>query len=1030
MNGNDPSNFRSNLPPIILVLLLASGAFLVQSPIEPDRPPPSGKGLRTEGVQNLEARLWQDPFAVMPEQATQSIWGGRDPESGNTIVELLPIHQKLGPKRDLEWLCKLIQRRDGEVKVMLALVPGGTWVGADEIRRRARYAALAGLDVQGYVPGDPEHVGYVEEVGCEGWLMRLPFEWLSSEGGKDYVLLLWVDEEALGQTIVRPDGKIEVRPLARLARLIERIAGYSGRDKCKYSILGPSSSTFLEAVTQESCLGHQLGTLRFLKVQWYSPYATMPDERIEVQTNTNGESRSLTEELPNFHRLIVSDDQLANALAEELERRRFGGGEVVALVGQWDTAYSRELRRQLEDKIGLLPSFKKESMEIIRVSYLRGVDGRIPGESGKNKENDRQNEKEADKIERPEGEHQVDYLRRLAQELKARESQLSQRIGAIGILGDDYYDKLMTLKALRPAFPDAVFFTTDLDAAMLLPADNKFTRNLVVASGYDLSLVPCLQKDIPPFRTVYQTSTFLAVQVAIHNTKYSNGRVVTPHQIKDWLKPQLFEIGRTVAAPLTQAPEDFRCRKLADCEYPHNSAPKPPGWHYALMMPFAVFVAWFFSWICGFTGRSQNLIWWLSVFGSATLSWLLIYFYNIYPTGQEPLDFVQGVSIWPSELIRLVALILVWALYSRGKSYLERTRTGVGVGFFTQRSDQQTARAGIIQEPKPPAPHKPGKGRIISFFEDFLNRLRNGRRAILERWLGKQKVHPRRSCEDLWRIYTREAEEHEAVPLLVRLPPSILIVLYLSTIACVGLFLKALGMDLPQTPARGSVALWTDKVLILFVVLATQSLLFFAIYHGYRAAWLALELTKGEECEGWQADTFKTLQFHPRTESAGSNNNQDRKRAFSCFGHWLNVSFIATVTEPVQSVIFYPFPVLALLILARSSIFDRWGIPTFLLALFLIFILIVVLEALRLRTACEKVRRQTVKFLTTSMMEAHAKGEKEFGDYIEMLLSQVRDLKIGAFAPFNQQPLVKAVLTLVGSYSGLRLLEYASMANF
>jgi hypothetical protein len=81
MNGNDPSNFRSNLPPIILVLLLASGAFLVQSPIEPDRPPPSGKGLRTEGVQNLDARLWQDPFAVMPRSRRDMGRSRRNPET-------------------------------------------------------------------------------------------------------------------------------------------------------------------------------------------------------------------------------------------------------------------------------------------------------------------------------------------------------------------------------------------------------------------------------------------------------------------------------------------------------------------------------------------------------------------------------------------------------------------------------------------------------------------------------------------------------------------------------------------------------------------------------------------------------------------------------------------------------------------------------------------------------------------------------------------------------------------------------------
>ncbi len=35
---------------------------------------------------------------------------------------------------------------------------------------------------------------------------------------------------------------------------------------------------------------------------------------------------------------------------------------------------------------------------------------------------------------------------------------------AIGILGSDVYDKLLILRALRPRFPDVVFFTNNLDA--------------------------------------------------------------------------------------------------------------------------------------------------------------------------------------------------------------------------------------------------------------------------------------------------------------------------------------------------------------------------------------------------------------------------------------------------------------------------------------------------------------------------------------------------------------------------------------
>ena len=38
------------------------------------------------------------------------------------------------------------------------------------------------------------------------------------------------------------------------------------------------------------------------------------------------------------------------------------------------------------------------------------------------------------------------------------------------MLGSDVYDKLLILQALRPAFPRAVFFTTDLNARLAYPA--------------------------------------------------------------------------------------------------------------------------------------------------------------------------------------------------------------------------------------------------------------------------------------------------------------------------------------------------------------------------------------------------------------------------------------------------------------------------------------------------------------------------------------------------------------------------------
>ena len=67
-----------------------------------------------------------------------------------------------------------------------------------------------------------------------------------------------------------------------------------------------------------------------------------------------------------------------------------------------------------------------------------------------------------DAVERvPEGRAQYDYLRRLRRPIE----ELGN-VSAIGVVGSDVYDKLLVLRALKPYFPDCVFFTTDLDDSL------------------------------------------------------------------------------------------------------------------------------------------------------------------------------------------------------------------------------------------------------------------------------------------------------------------------------------------------------------------------------------------------------------------------------------------------------------------------------------------------------------------------------------------------------------------------------------
>lgn len=202
--------------------------------------------------------------------------------------------------------------------------------------------------------------------------------------------------------------------------------------------------------------------------------------------------------------------------------------------------------------------------------------------------------------ERADGRHQFDYLRRLAENLKQQNEPSEGHQGdikAIGILGSDVYDKLLVLQALRSQFPQAQFFTTDVDARLLHPQEFKWARNIVVASSFGLRLRDELQGDIPPFRDTYQTSLFFSTLLAVAPD------TPTPQQqqLDSLMQPRLFEIGRRSAYGLDRdAPTEVcdRNRPLA-CKTIHPESPdflpqwvRNGGWLYIpgalLLMVIAV----------------------------------------------------------------------------------------------------------------------------------------------------------------------------------------------------------------------------------------------------------------------------------------------------------------------------------------------------------------------------------------------------------------------------------------------------------
>lgn len=286
-----------------------------------------------------------------------------------------------------------------------------------------------------------------------------------------------------------------------------------------------------------------------------------------------------------LHRTSATDSLLCQALTRELELRGVRVADATAkhhvvVVSEWDTYYGRALpltfaatvlharQRGGTDPGGDPTPYDEHIVGLIgrgdggasvdrlhRFSYLRGVDGVTAdaGTAAGGSEDKKQAAVAAQETarERPDGTAQFDCMRRLADRIKDLNTRLERNgdghVAAIGVLGSDVYDKLLILRALQPAFPSAVFFTTDLDNRLTDRRELDWTRNLIVASGFGLELTASLQGEIPPFREAYQTALYASCLQALDFPPVVERSPLPP-------TPRVFEIGRTRANDLSPNP--------------------------------------------------------------------------------------------------------------------------------------------------------------------------------------------------------------------------------------------------------------------------------------------------------------------------------------------------------------------------------------------------------------------------------------------------------------------------------------------
>jgi len=392
---------------------------------------------------------------------------------------------------------------------------------------------------------------------------------------------------------------------------------------------------------------------------------------------------------------------------------------------------------------------------------------------------------------------------------------------------------------------------------------------------------------------------------------------------------------------------------------------------------------------------------------AATIAVVLVVFFLMVndhrdPDG-EPLEWFRGISVWPATLIRLAAGITCVAMAWRG------------MVLFTQ-NDVDLARDLLGLSERDAV--NPARWRIRHWFAQAAARWRRRRRKH-RAWLSDLL----RTCTDMSRmvlVYDRRIRTNRIELLVVQYLRKGRWWCRLIRFAALGLlfFLFACALfsfsnDWPNSPHRGPWSQLISRTVLAFGVAGTVALVFFVVD--------ATHL-----CQRF-VTAFRVRRFiwpSADLEEAATHRPCDDKNDLS---EWLSIQLIATRSQQVGKLLYYPCVAIFLMALARLHLFDRWNIPVPLIIILSLMFLALVIHSLVLRREADRARKAVLQRLREKLSEITNKSTIKRREIrrqqLVMLIEDIRNVDRGAFRPLTEDYLVRALAIPFGGTGGLLLLE-------
>lgn len=884
------------------------------------------------------------------------------------------------------------------------------------------------------------------------------FEWLKRDNavtGRDtssnvdpaaqqQVLVLWLDQ-----------GQFREQPIRRLSKLLKSVAG-SPNFLVSAAIIGPASSDGLSAFFDEvdKFHGNESWTsddgLRPLNV--YSPRATASDQSIkkvepDAEVNLAREIFDKTHGNVQLFRTVSDDYTVERAVFNELKRQGISDESEIALVAERDTLYARNMGGYFKgcrnpprpDPSHPVTGPPNDLAHPACFTYLRGLDGVAPTDTrsanldteapqrGKGADQSSVNGLPAGVSDEASGQSQLDYLRRLATTMAALRGP--PHIRAVGVISGDVYDKLLVLQALHAALPAATYFTFDLDARLLEEKNLRWTRQLIVGSSLGLSLLPDLQGDIPPFRDSYQTTTFFATLLAVH--RFATGtEIIDRGALQAGLQwtttPRIFEIGRSQQFDLTPPQTDELCEIDSVCQTvsqgrenwlwscPHSRMSLQGLLAGVVLAVLSLGAAALALGVRGVVGLSRTHVIpglgakrWSNEVGSVIAAVVVIALVVIlwplavgHLTGNcktVPTPLLSGANQGISSLVDVIAIVVVMLLVVRGQRKLNDNAECVGREFGFKVTRRKLIKWHRERRREALAERHKAAARTIEQVADPAKQTKPGELPEWLTWVWfPLTALPRRTGIDLVNGDVSEIEAIIAQYLyhgtasarFWRVAPVTVLLVFLVVI------------PLEEIPGVAHFGRTSDGISKLCLI-AMQFLIFWAADALLLSRSFILALKRDRPA--WPSTT--DMIGLPPQQAA----------------QWLDLRLIAARTRGVSGLVWYPsFVIGAMAVAALTIQFREFQFANNPVAL-VIGTLFVIGSAVALRRAAETLRLEIKRRFANDRLRAPASAQSQ---QLELLIDRVERLSEGAFAPYSEQPIVRAVLVPAATYGATLGLQH------